>query len=428
MAVRALTERSVLDLSPGEHADAGAGAVGGLKLVVTRTSRTWYLRYSSPDLIDGAGKKKQRRMRLGVHPAMTVAEARRVAVAAVAKINAGTDPLEQVKQRKSNIVTVADMVERYRAVHVSKLRPKTAGEINRQLDRHLLHPYGSTRVEKMSESILRHIWEEIEADGHAAMAKSVFGTLRHLFKFSRGRGWIASNPMVELTFSAKIAAKDRNLSQQEIRSFWHGLDDIPVDKSTRVALRLLLLTGQRSGELLGTKEEDLDLDAEAPVWRISKERTKNHRAHEVPLSPMAVELFREVIALARRKHGGASTLIWPSRPRTKVGNRDEFVATDGTTLRRPMARHHEALGLETKATPHDLRRTLATRMIEIGVLPHVVEFVINHISGARAGVAGTYNRAQMSEPMRSAVMAYERDLRRICGLLEEEDNVVRLHV
>ncbi|MER3356909.1 MAG: tyrosine-type recombinase/integrase [Hoeflea sp. D1-CHI-28] len=428
MAIKALTEKTVLDLSPGEHADAGVGAVGGLKLVVTHTSRTWYLRYSSPDIIDGAGKKKQRRMRLGVHPAMSVADARRTAVATLAKINSGVDPMEQVKQRKSDIVTVADMVERYRAVHVSKLRPKTADEINRQLDRHLLQPFGATRVEKMNESILRHVWEEIEADGHAAMAKSVFGTLRHLFKFARGRGWITSNPMIELTFSAKIVAKDRNLSPKEIRAFWHGLDNIPIDKSTRIALRLLLLTGQRSGELLGTKEEDLDLDTDLPVWRISKERTKNKQPHEVPLTPMAVELFREAIALARRKHGGASTLIWPSRPRTKVGNRDEFVPTDGTTLRRPMARHHEALGLDVKATPHDLRRTLATRMIEIGILPHVVEYVLNHISGARAGVAGTYNRAQMSEPMRAAIMGYERDLRRICGLLEEESNAVKLHV
>lgn len=427
MAIRALTEKSVLDLSPGEHADAGAGAVGGLKLLVTQTSRTWYLRYSSPDIIDGTGKKKQRRMRLGTHPAMTVADARRVAVAALAKINDGTDPMEQVKQRKSDIVTVADMVVRYRAVYVSNLRPKTAAEINRQLDRHLLQPYGSTRVEKMSESILRHVWEEIESDGHAAMAKSVFGTLRHLFRFARGRGWITSNPMVELKFSAKIVAKDRNLSPHEISALWHGLDGIPMDKATRVALRLLLLTGQRSGELLGTKEEDLTLDTDAPVWKISKERTKNHRAHEVPLSPMAVELFREAIALARRKHGGASTLVWPSRPRTKVGNRDEFVASSVTVPARAMARHHATLGLDAKATPHDLRRTMATRMIEIGVLPHVVEYVLNHISGARAGVAGTYNRAQMSEPMRAAVVAYERDIRRICGLLPTDDNVVRFH-
>jgi integrase len=152
--------------------------------------------------------------------------------------------------------------------------------------------------------------------------------------------------------------------------------------------KLLLLTGQRRGEVVGMRRAELSgLDGDKPVWDIPSDRTKNSRPHSVPLAPQAVTIINA------RPEIGESGLLFTTTGRTPIS---AFSKTkervDGRIARR---RGEAGLALMPDWTLHDLRRTMVTMMNErLGIAPHVVESCVNHISGgAKAGVAGVYNKA-----------------------------------
>ena len=155
-------------------------------------------------------------------------------------------------------------------------------------------------------------------------------------------------------------------------------------------LKLLLLTGCRLNEVAGMRRSELSEDLS--TWTLPGERTKNHRPHVVPLPPMA----REMIPAGEGRFVFTTTGESPVSVGSKIKNR----------LDRAM-----------KIPPwrlHDLRRTAATGMAEIGIAPHIVEAALNHISGAKAGVAGTYNRAAFAAEKKAAL---ERWASHVMGLV-----------
>jgi integrase len=135
---------------------------------------------------------------------------------------------------------------------------------------------------------------------------------------------------------------------------------------------MLILTGQRRDEVAAM--EWAEVDTAAALWRLPAERTKNRRAHEVPLSLQATAVLTD-----RERDG-----------RTYVFGRDAGAPFSGYSA----AKRRLDTGSGVVAwTLHDLRRTAVTGMVEIGIAPHVVEAIVNHVSGAKGGVAGIYNRA-----------------------------------
>jgi integrase len=155
-------------------------------------------------------------------------------------------------------------------------------------------------------------------------------------------------------------------------------------------IRLLVLTGQRREEVGGMRWSELDLDKR--LWRIGAERTKNSLSHEVPLSDAALEL------LSKRARREGRDLVFGSREGSFQGWGNAKIALEG----RIRAKLGEKAGLKPWRL-HNLRRTVATRMADLGVLPHVVEAVINHISGYKRGVSGVYNRSLYSAEKRLAL-------------------------
>jgi integrase len=162
-------------------------------------------------------------------------------------------------------------------------------------------------------------------------------------------------------------------------------------------VRLLMLTGQRREEVGGMLWSELDLSGAR--WRIAPSRTKNGLEHEVPLSDAAVEILKS---------------------RTRRDNRDLVFGTGEGPFQgwsnakagldeRILEAIRKDLGPKATLKPwrlHDIRRTVATRMADLGVLPHVIEAVLNHISGHKAGVAGVYNRAAYADEKRAALMLW----------------------
>jgi integrase len=156
-------------------------------------------------------------------------------------------------------------------------------------------------------------------------------------------------------------------------------------------VRLLLLTGQRRNEIGKLQWTEVDLARGMIV--LAPERTKNSRQHEVPLSRQALAI------LARQPRRNTTPFLFSDKQGFKDWDKGK-------------ARLDKRLGIAPWRL-HDLRRTCATQMAELGVQPHIIEAVLNHVSGHKGGVAGVYNRARYSDEMRSALQRWADHLDRI---------------
>jgi integrase len=175
-------------------------------------------------------------------------------------------------------------------------------------------------------------------------------------------------------------ARDRVLTDVEIVAFWRAASEERTEFAA--VLKLLLLTGQRLSEVGGIRRVELSPDV--ATWTIPGERAKNHRTHVVPLAPPMREIVTNFAAegdFVFSTNGGAAPVSIGSKIKLRL---DASMGTSAWRL-------------------HDLRRTCATGMAEVGIAPHIIEAVLNHVSGHKAGVAGIYNRAQYAAEKKVAL-------------------------
>jgi integrase len=217
---------------------------------------------------------------------------------------------------------------------------------------------------------------------------------------------VGSNPAARLRKRGVERVKTRTLTDDEIRLFWaHTKASIPYPIG--LALRLVLVTGVRPGEAAGMARSELEFDAsEIPVvWTISASRSKNARAHFVPLSPLARAIVGEALDIA----GTDAPFVFTSR--AACGH------LDTSTLATAMARLSKILPdnergtTSWKAEPptaHDLRRTCATRLAAAGVPSEDIAAVLNHL---RADVTGRhYDQYRRADEKRRALDRWARIL------------------
>jgi integrase len=205
---------------------------------------------------------------------------------------------------------------------------------------------------------------------------------------------IAASPCVGMYVPPPPASRERVLSADEIRWFWKGCDAIGAPFGPMC--KLLLLCGVRREEARAMSRAELSSDG--TLWSIPGGRTKNRRPHAVSLSPLA----REIIDGVPRIEGEADYIFTIDGRRPIAGIAKLKARLDRAMLE--AARVERGEGATVAAWRlHDLRRSFVTGLIELGVAPHVVEAAVNHISGVRAGVAGTYNRAELLPERRSAL-------------------------
>jgi integrase len=181
------------------------------------------------------------------------------------------------------------------------------------------------------------------------------------------KGRAESNPVL-LTEQMEEVSRKRFLSDDEIKMVW----DSAGDDDYGSIVRLLILTGQRRDEISELRWNEVKLDLN--MISLPAERVKNDQEHDIPMSPAV----RSIVA-ARRPNDGLVFAPITSWSRRKLRLDAEITEKLG----KPLA----------PWTLHDLRRTAATGMADIGIQPHIVEAVLNHISGSKAGIAGVYNRS-----------------------------------
>lgn len=372
-----LTEETVRTLSAGESGDTfypdwdsgkRPAHVPGLYVRVRESGASYTIQWRQ---LQG---QKQRRLVLGKVGAISLAEARRSARQKFEEIAQGRDPIAE-RARSRTERTFGEAAEEYLQARVGTMKPRSIAECRKHLMRYFknLHPLTVAAVNRaLIATELRTIIRE-----HGPIASDrARGTLSAFYGWCIAHGLTEANPVIGTIKSGMEKARDRVLTDGELVKVWNSAPDADYGR----IVKLLILTGQRRDEIAGMRREELGED----VLTLPKERTKNGRPHDVPLSDQALAVLAE----------------HPERADS------DFVFGRGEAgfsgYSRSKERLDEASGV-TDWVIHDLRRTVATGMANIGVQPHIIEAILNHVSGHKAGVAGIYNRSTYAAEKRAAL-------------------------
>ena len=307
--------------------------------------------------------------------------ARAKALELLGTLSSGADPFAQSLSGE----TFGAEIERYLLRKKASLRPRSFIEDQRNLRKHSA-PLHKLRLAEIDRRTIAVLLGQIETSSGPTARNRLRSALSSFFSWAIQEGLTETNPVQGTGKADAGASRDRVLTQDELRQLWRSLGD---DRFSEI-VRLLLLTGQRRNEIGKLQWSEVDLARK--LIMLPPERVKNGRAHDVPLSAQALAI------LARLPRRNSSGFIFADR-----GFNDWDRAKQELDQR---------LGF-TDWRLHDIRRTCATMMAEIGVLPHIVEAVLNHQSGHKAGVAGTYNRARYEGEMRSALRRWADHLDRV---------------
>jgi integrase len=330
---------------------------------------------------------KHRRMTLGSTATVTLDSARKSAGDILAAVRLGHDPAGDKAEARLRAVDVCGTaMRRYLAHQKTKLRPSSIKVWEYVLlDRwKCFHETALAKVDK--RAIAARLGEIASSRGPVA-ADTSRKILLSFFAWAIGEGLVDINPVIGTT---RRGAKDRDrvLSEAELTEIWHALPNSVYGTT----IKLLMLTGQRREEIGRLRWSEIDLTGK--VIRLPAERVKNGTAHDVPLSPQAMGLLQ-------------------AQPR-RIGLQDFVLGTAGgigySTPKRDLdarinvARAARGLARMAPWVHHDLRRSVATHMAEkLDVDPHIIEAVLNHVSGHKRGVAGVYNKALYERRKREAL-------------------------
>jgi integrase len=336
--------------------------------------------------------RKQRRMTLGAVGGVPLALAKKNAAKLEAEVRLGRDPAGQRDiNKKEAEYTFATVAERFLDARRPELRPATITEYERHIRRDCasLHRLPIANVTQADVARLLN-----NAPG-AVTANRLRSTLSALFTWTLKEGVVLprGNPAA-FTNKRQEVSRDRVLSNPEIKKIWKCLGEDDYGN----ILKLLLLTGARENEIAALRWDEIkDSAVDLPA-----ERVKNGRKFTIPLSSPAKAII-DSIERGKRVH---------------VFGRDDTGFWGWANCKK---RLDKQLGDMPHFTVHDFRRTVATGMIELGVQPHVVEAVLNHVSGHKAGVAGIYNRSQYGP---EKVRALDLWAEHVMALVEGRKSVV----
>lgn len=311
---------------------------------------------------------------IGEYPAVSLAEARGY--------------IERVKSTDIT-VTVRDAFERY----FKTLNYRRPEYVRARMELHFLPVLGSEPIATVTRSDVSAALQRVVDKGSPVAANRLLADVKNLFQYAYERGWTDSNvvePLRRRTVGGKEESRDRNLSFAEIETFVQLLKNEmgsrkKVGITTLGVMYLLLLTGQRVSEVLESIRND------AKTWSFASKT----RPHTVPVSRHA----RAVVRLLKQ---------YPA-------------PSDARAISKSLSRLLQGSRIQS-FTPHDLRRTFASRCADMGVAPHVIEKILNH---KMEGVMAVYNRATYWDEQVNAVEKWGRFINVIRKRTPEEASGVK---
>jgi integrase len=335
---------------------------------------------------------RQRFFTIGPHGSPWTPEtARREAKRLLGRVAEGKDPAaEKIELRAKAAETVRNLIDAYLLYAKKKQKPRSYIETQR----HLLinwKPLHSLSASHITRWHVATRLGQIETERGAVSAARARAAVSALFSWAIRQGFkIDTNPVAGSNRPEQPKPRNRKLRDDELAVIWKACGD---DDFGRI-VKLLILTAQRRDEVSGLQWGEIDLDHK--LWRIPAARTKNRREHTLPLTDAALSFILE---MPRRN---SRDFVFGSGPRRTGGIHRGFSGWSKAKAELT-ARIAEGGVTSLEWRLHDLRRTAATGMAELGVLPHIVEAVLNHVSRHKAGVAGVYNLARYEGEMRAAL-------------------------
>jgi integrase len=324
-----------------------------------------------------------RRILLGSAEVLSAETARAQAKKVLAKVALGEDPqAERLDTRAKAKFTLRAIADDYLAAKQANVRPRTFTEVQR----YLTGPYFKTLHNMPVDQIARRDVATrlliIARESGSVTASRARSALSALFAWAMGEGLAQTNPVVGTNQPKAPPSRSRVLDDAELAAVWRACRE---DDDIGRIVRLLMLTGARRTEVGGMAWCEIDL--ERGTWTIPDSRTKNHREHRLPLPAVAQSIIESVPQIVNRD--------------CLFGERASGGFTNWACSK---AMLDVRIGSQVRPwTLHDLRRSVATGMATLGVQPHIIEQVLNHQSGHKAGIAGVYNRSPYEREVRAAL-------------------------
>lgn len=378
--------------------------IEGLGLRVGLRTKTFFV---MPRILR-LGQWRQERISLGRVGDITLAEARDAAKKALETAAAGQIPTQVGKERREELVRDSantfgkvrqDFLPLYRVKRSGRLylpAPRTLHAMNAVLES--LKAWDDLPLASITQADLQNWHDGYLANGKESAANRYLANLRIFFKWAKTRGIIKTDPAANVAKGGAYRSRERVLTHDELTAIWNATGG---DHPYHSIVRLLVLTGQRREEIGGMAWSELNLGT--ALWILPANRSKNHRPHLIPLSPPALDIIR-----AQQRYGREGLVF---------GNRNGKPFSDWTG-------NKERLDASLDIAPwwlHDLRRSMITHMSEdLGIPPHVVESIVNHVSGFRAGVAGTYNKALYLDERIKALNAWASHILALAEIAKRE--------
>lgn len=438
MPKAAITKRTVDAAKPAERDQfIWDTDVAGFGLKVTPAGGKVYVFQYRMARPGEAARTAAKRYTIGKHGKLTADQARSRARELAAMVEMGTDPrqaeldafaaIEAEKSAKAERVRLETELAFDRAAdtwleyyeHEKGRRPASVRQARLVVANHLKPALGSKPMPHIDRSDLQPILDSIPAK-QKATKRAVFAYASILFGWAAKRGMINGNPLTAMERPSPPDARKRVLTDAELAGTFRATHDCRTPFGA--FFRLLILTGQRRSEVASM--EWSELDRAGAVWTIPAERAKNKASHIVPLSaPVLEELDRLAGVEGQEKQNWpvSGFVLTTTGENAISGISKAKLALDAAIEK---ARDGEALAAWRI---HDLRRTLANGLQRLGVRFEVTEAVLNHVSGAKSGVAGVYQQHDWKDEKRSALDAWARHVASIVNPAPA-DNVTPLKV
>jgi integrase len=342
--------------------------------------RSWTYRFRDQQTGD------EGRAKIGAYPSTTLEAARAKAAELRAIVSGGGNPTRERRAAAGGAGSFAALAERYLEQHARRHK-RSHKRDERNLHKHILPVWGKRPSTAITRPDVVELVEGVIAKGHDTLANRLQSLISGIFTFALDAGDVTSHPCFRLRKRGVERVGDRVLSDAELRLFWRNVIETPEVRRTGLGLRLILVTGVRVSEAAGVSRSQLENIAspDQAAWIIPGPKTKRHRLnkpapdHIVPLSPLARETILELLAMIEP----AEQFLFPTRSKKRKGPmRGNSLTQAMSFLGDRLAGDDDAIRtwLAERPSPHDLRRTVETRLASLGVPKETRDRCLNHVA------------------------------------------------
>lgn len=371
---------------------------------------------------------------------VSLAGARKLYTEAKAKVDRKLDPLTekvQKEEERRKAPTVTKLAEEYLDRHAKKFK-RSWQEDERILNRDVIPKLGERKAADIKKRDINILLEEIVDRGAPVMANNTFKIIRRMFNYAVEKDILPYSPATGVKLPSPKVERERALSEEEVKTLWASLDkpDLAMASEVRRALKLVLVTAQRPGEVIGMHTSEVD----GRWWTVPTERAKNGKAHRVYLTDSALELIGPLTVTdpeTGETQPKGYVFPCPHKKKTQpisrhalsraIVNNCPTGCVNNCTVCEDAGCKSDNKALEEKNllgiahfTPHDLRRTTATFMAQAREMDEVIDAVLNHV---KQGVIKVYNQYRYDTEKQAALETWERKLTNIISG-KQSDNIL----